>query len=492
MWSNRKTKRNGLVVLMAAAVLACASVTAAETGYHFISIPEGAHKVTETGVVLAGMKVLTPALDGQSKPVWDSDGDGAADGYTVTTLQAGGYTGIQTTDINESLDVVGFGRDANGNEAALLWRNVPDGAGNSYTLVELGHTFSADEMATFSSGWEVRAIGINDQGQVLIYEHGLKDISVLPENTDTFALAVLTPNGNKWFEDSDGNGDGFNDLMVELEHGTRLGGTLDGEGSINNQGQVAVWSNLTEELCVVVDGVRTVLQTDLGQPMAAIDISDSGLVLSGVHDHPRNYAVRWQIDAGGDVAMVGSEQIDMPVGVNGQGQAVGYLSKSRRKDPAATEYTTILWQQDGSTVNLADLLDNSGTAPNSLRPLDINDAGWITIAGGGGIAVPVGESPPPEPSDVDVTGMTPNAVQVGKSVSVTIIGSGFVAGATVTFVNGSGRAPTANVTSVSPTTIQATVTAHKKAKGGVVWDVRVANPDGSSGVLVDGLTVTSP
>ena len=46
MWSNQKTKRNGLVLLMAAA-LACASVAAAETRYHLISIPEGAYKVAD-------------------------------------------------------------------------------------------------------------------------------------------------------------------------------------------------------------------------------------------------------------------------------------------------------------------------------------------------------------------------------------------------------------------------------------------------------------
>jgi hypothetical protein len=37
-------------------------------------------------------------------------------------------------------------------------------------------------------------------------------------------------------------------------------------------------------------------------------------------------------------------------------------------------------------------------------------------------------------------------------------------------------------------TIEATVTAHKNAKA-AVWNVRVTNPDDSTGVLIDGFTV---
>jgi hypothetical protein len=44
------------------------------------------------------------------------------------------------------------------------------------------------------------------------------------------------------------------------------------------------------------------------------------------------------------------------------------------------------------------------------------------------------------------------------------------------------------VTSVSSTTIEAVITAHKNAKA-AVWDVRVTNPDTSSGVLIGGFTV---
>jgi hypothetical protein len=97
---------------------------------------------------------------------------------------------------------------------------------------------------------------------------------------------------------------------------------------------------------------------------------------------------------------------------------------------------------------------------------------------------------PPVPVGPSIDSITPATMQAGTSGVATITGSGFVAGAEVNFENGSGPAPKAKVTSVDGTTIQATVTPHRKAKVGVQWDVRVTNPDGSSDVLVDGFTVT--
>ena len=92
---------------------------------------------------------------------------------------------------------------------------------------------------------------------------------------------------------------------------------------------------------------------------------------------------------------------------------------------------------------------------------------------------------------VVVTSISPTSMTAGPSVVVTIAGSGFAAGARVTFENGSGQQPTATVTAVtSTTTISATVTAKS---GGPrrprIWDVRVTNPDGSTGVLAGAFTV---
>ena len=71
-------------------------------------------------------------------------------------------------------------------------------------------------------------------------------------------------------------------------------------------------------------------------------------------------------------------------------------------------------------------------------------------------------------------------------IYVTITGSGFQPGASVTFENGSGPAPAADVTYVSLDgfTIEATITAPGGGPHGErVWDVRVTNPDASTGTL---------
>jgi PKD repeat protein len=95
-------------------------------------------------------------------------------------------------------------------------------------------------------------------------------------------------------------------------------------------------------------------------------------------------------------------------------------------------------------------------------------------------------------TEVAVTSIAPNGMQSGTMVNVTISGSGFVSGASVTFENGSGPAPTAsNIFFLDSTTITADV--NSKSGGprrNRVWDVRVTNPDGSSGVLPGGFTIT--
>lgn len=99
---------------------------------------------------------------------------------------------------------------------------------------------------------------------------------------------------------------------------------------------------------------------------------------------------------------------------------------------------------------------------------------------------------PPPPSGMTVTAIDPNTMQSGTTIDVRIAGSGFASAADVTFENGNGPAPIAsNVKVIDASTITATVMAKS---GGPprprVWDVRVTNLDGSSGVLVEGFTVT--
>ena len=92
-----------------------------------------------------------------------------------------------------------------------------------------------------------------------------------------------------------------------------------------------------------------------------------------------------------------------------------------------------------------------------------------------------------------VTGIQPNSMAAGTTTGVTITGVSFAPGASVLLENGSGPAPAVSniVVAADGNSLTATFTAKS---GGPprnrIWDVRVTNPDGSSGVLAGGFTVT--
>lgn len=91
----------------------------------------------------------------------------------------------------------------------------------------------------------------------------------------------------------------------------------------------------------------------------------------------------------------------------------------------------------------------------------------------------------PPPGNVTVTGFSPTGMDAGTTITgFTIDGTGFVAGATVTFENGNGPTPTAsNVVVQSATQIVADVTVGGGGRPGMrFWNVRVTNVDSSTGV----------
>ncbi len=92
---------------------------------------------------------------------------------------------------------------------------------------------------------------------------------------------------------------------------------------------------------------------------------------------------------------------------------------------------------------------------------------------------------------VTVDSISPSSVVEGGSVTVTISGSGFQPGASVSLEGGQGPAPVVSIVAVNSTTIDANITTRS---GGPprdrFWDVRVTNPDAGSGVLEGGFTVT--
>jgi hypothetical protein len=95
------------------------------------------------------------------------------------------------------------------------------------------------------------------------------------------------------------------------------------------------------------------------------------------------------------------------------------------------------------------------------------------------------------PVGVTITAIDPTEAPVSSVVDVTITGSGFAAGASVSFENGSGPAPQiSNVEVVDGSTIHATVTIKNGGpRRNREWDVRVTNTDGSTGVLSGEFTV---
>ncbi|MHC4470044.1 MAG: Ig-like domain-containing protein [Planctomycetota bacterium] len=90
-----------------------------------------------------------------------------------------------------------------------------------------------------------------------------------------------------------------------------------------------------------------------------------------------------------------------------------------------------------------------------------------------------------------VASINPNTMNAGSSVNVTVLGTGFVAGSTLTFENGTGGTPTAsNVVVMSATTITARVSVSNSGPRGTrTWDVVVKKPTGQTARLVGGFKV---
>jgi hypothetical protein len=88
--------------------------------------------------------------------------------------------------------------------------------------------------------------------------------------------------------------------------------------------------------------------------------------------------------------------------------------------------------------------------------------------------------------------VTPNTTPANTTVNVTLTGTGFAPGATVSFEGGQGSAPQVSTTQVvNANTIVITVNAVvDPAAGTQAWDVRVSNPNGTSVISPDVFTVT--
>ncbi len=105
-----------------------------------------------------------------------------------------------------------------------------------------------------------------------------------------------------------------------------------------------------------------------------------------------------------------------------------------------------------------------------------------------GVFTYVGSAPPPPPPSAPVaptvTGVSPASATTAGGTSVTVTGSGFAAGATVSFDGAAGS----NVVVQSATSLTTTTPAHGAGSVAVV----VTNTDGQTGRLNGGLTYTAP
>ncbi|WCE31514.1 S8 family serine peptidase [Vibrio sp. SCSIO 43137] len=95
------------------------------------------------------------------------------------------------------------------------------------------------------------------------------------------------------------------------------------------------------------------------------------------------------------------------------------------------------------------------------------------------------------PVALSITGLSPSAAQLGVDTFVVVNGSGFNAGTSVSFVNGSGKTPQYNISSRSATRLEGTLTSQTNGPNrDRVWDVVVSNSDGSNDTLSGGLLLT--
>jgi len=224
------------------------------------------------------------------------------------------------------------------------------------------------------------------------------------------------------------------------------------------------------------------------------------------HFHFENYAVYslQPIDAPGRSArssskttfcLLDTDKID--VGLAGAPRKAIYTTCGNQLQGISVGWgDTYGWHLPGQAIDLSDWTDGRyklsivADPDNRLLETDESDNSaclLVDINIGAQTAVPVTSASCSDTGGpVTVSAITPSFASVGSRISVTISGSGFVPGMTVSFEQGSGAKPTAsNVVVQSASTITAVVTVKKGTIGSdPVWDLRVG-----SGVLPDAFVV---
>jgi len=207
---------------------------------------------------------------------------------------------------------------------------------------------------------------------------------------------------------------------------------------------------------------------ELGEPTPAVNVS----VSTGKSDY---------VDGADTVAVLTATITDE------NGVAVSSLSSLAFATTVDSVSTVVTFTETTTPGTYTGNLDISSLAvgPHTVA-VTVTDPQGITGTGSATVNII------PPSATVTVTSITPYEVQAGTTVAVEIKGSAFALGAEVTFEGGQGPTPSASTVVVQQdtTTINADITAGAGGpKRPRVWDVRVTNPDGSTGVLEDGFTV---
>lgn len=137
---------------------------------------------------------------------------------------------------------------------------------------------------------------------------------------------------------------------------------------------------------------------------------------------------------------------------------------------------TYMWDTRAAMTGVHTLMASHDFADDNAD----NDAHMTTVA--------IAEVALPE---VVVSYVTPRSLWAGMQSSLMIRGDGFSEGLSIAFEGGQGPAPTVTNIRVmgSGSLVSRVATPSELPLGPVTWDVRITNPDGSSGVLHQAFTV---
>ena len=251
--------------------------------------------------------------------------------------------------------------------------------------------------------------------------------------------------------------------------------TLNGSGSNDPDGSIVSYE-WTKDGILLGTGVTHDHVFDIGTHTVTLEVTDNGgatstdTVIITVVDNQAPTANAGADKTTSDADNTGSESVTLDG--SGSNDPDGSIVLYEWKEGTTLLGNTAIITQDFAvgihTVTLT-VTDNGGATASDTVVITVNQASL----------------------GITVDSIIPNTVSYGDSVIVIITVTNFVEGAQVSLTDGSGPIKVSNVLVVDDNTITATIiTKDGGPPRDRVWDVTVTNPDGSSGTLENGFTVT--